>query len=132
MVLLHFFVLIQRNEAKKNQGKPDRSARFAGLTRTSVFKSQIPNYKSPIRAAEQQTCLPAGRQQTCGAGREPSAINVPNLHRQTNIISTAFDDWWLHQHRQETSTNPLKPLKPLKPMKPPKPLSPNRHHFHCL
>jgi hypothetical protein len=27
--LLHFFVLIQRNEAKKNQGKPDRSARFA-------------------------------------------------------------------------------------------------------
>jgi hypothetical protein len=26
---LHFFVLIQRNEAKKNQGKPDRSARFA-------------------------------------------------------------------------------------------------------
>jgi hypothetical protein len=27
--ILHFFVLIQRNEAKKNQGKPDRSARFA-------------------------------------------------------------------------------------------------------
>jgi hypothetical protein len=30
--LLHFFVLIQRNEAKKNQGKPDRSARFALLS----------------------------------------------------------------------------------------------------
>jgi hypothetical protein len=34
--LLHFFVLIQRNEAKKNQGKPDRSARFAWLARTSL------------------------------------------------------------------------------------------------
>jgi hypothetical protein len=34
---LHFFVLIQRNEAKKNQGKPDRSARFAWLARNSVF-----------------------------------------------------------------------------------------------
>ena len=29
LLLLHFFVLIQRNEAKKNQAKPDRSARFA-------------------------------------------------------------------------------------------------------
>jgi hypothetical protein len=48
IVLLHFFVLIQRNEANKNQGKPDRSARFAWLTRTSVFKPQTLNLKSII------------------------------------------------------------------------------------
>jgi hypothetical protein len=28
--------LIQRNEAKKNQGKPDRSARFAWLAHMSI------------------------------------------------------------------------------------------------
>jgi hypothetical protein len=43
IILLHFFVLIQRNEAKKNQGKPDRSARFAKLALTSVFKPQTTN-----------------------------------------------------------------------------------------
>jgi peroxiredoxin len=39
--------LIQRNEAKKNQGKPDRSARFAWLARTSVVtkNNKHPNNK---------------------------------------------------------------------------------------
>jgi hypothetical protein len=63
MFLLHFFVLIQRNEAKKNQGKPDRSARFAWLAHMYIVdgfvrhiensfslkktKSQILNLKTP-------------------------------------------------------------------------------------
>jgi hypothetical protein len=37
IVFLHFFVLIQRNEAKKNQGKPDRSARFALPCHTALI-----------------------------------------------------------------------------------------------
>jgi hypothetical protein len=37
IVFLHFFVLIQRNEAKKNQGKPDRSARFALPSHTALI-----------------------------------------------------------------------------------------------
>jgi hypothetical protein len=48
MFHLHFFVLIQRNEAKKNQGKPDRSARFAWLARISiVVKSPNPKQQTP-------------------------------------------------------------------------------------
>jgi hypothetical protein len=53
--LLHFFVLIQRNEAKKNQGKPDRSARFAWLVLVNkinfVYRklnSKQPNLKLTI------------------------------------------------------------------------------------
>jgi hypothetical protein len=50
MFLLHFFVLIQRNEAKKNQGKPDRSAHFARLIHT-YFKPQTTNIK-PLALSE--------------------------------------------------------------------------------